>query len=240
MTEREQGFQEGIEAAAKACDEIGAAYDYVIGRTKDGRGDVIEIRSVASHIRALTPPEPQPGPVTWPESYESCPKCRDSFSFNRPQSAADPCPWCGFHPEPVTPPAPRPVVDTLRELMAKATPGKWESRHRDHDDYDRREVVRLPSGQPDDGGDIVCRTWSSVDADLIAAIHEALPLLLAVTDAAQLGLEDIDRALNHFDAPKTGMRVPYHGPFAAATPSVVWDLRQIAKRLGDALRKAAK
>lgn len=66
-------------------------------------------------------------------------------------------------------------VAEMRRLLAMANRGPWEQRH--------CEVIRLPDGSPDDGGDIVASLASSEEAALIVAAVNAMPALLDELEA---------------------------------------------------------
>jgi hypothetical protein len=67
-------------------------------------------------------------------------------------------------------------LDKLEQLARATTPGPWEARHLGYGHS--HEVVRLPSGAPDDGGDIVATMWEKRDAAFIAAANPAAVLEL--------------------------------------------------------------
>lgn len=54
-------------------------------------------------------------------------------------------------------------------------------------------------------------------------------------EAAESFIEDVERAEANADRPKTGMQVPYHGPFAHLPPSMRGGLRWYADRFREAI-----
>jgi hypothetical protein len=104
---------------------------------------------------------------------DDCDRCVRRIEFLRSEAAP---------PRPVAEPAPSPApeVARLRELLAFSERDRWEVAPYGDGEHG---VFRLPSGAPDDSGDIICRAYSRRDAELIAELRNALPALLAVAEA---------------------------------------------------------
>jgi len=101
-------------------------------------------------------------------------------------------------------------LDRLRGLLQWASPGPWEASSVEHRDIDGAPfdvpcVLRLPTGAPDDDGDMIAPPgMTDADATLIAESRNALPSLLAeivalrlVAGAASSLLHDAERTLGH-------------------------------------------
>ena len=92
------------------------------------------------------------------------------------------------------------AIENLRELMKKATPGPWKSKVY----VGAPPAADIVAGKKWITGSPTCDEASCDlgDAELIVAMHAALPRLLAVVEAAQLACQEETRAGIYHEAVK--------------------------------------
>jgi hypothetical protein len=93
-------------------------------------------------------------------------------------------------------------VEAAQALAAKATPGPWGADVDRGDLGDRVSVLRLPSGAPDDAGDMLAEVWTGKgpDGHLMAAAPDLVTLaadLLALAESQAEALTDLQAEVNH-------------------------------------------
>jgi hypothetical protein len=166
MTEREQGFREGVEAAAK----IAGSWSISRGQAED----------LADAIRKLAPPRPAACHAVYQRRSKGITRVCDLVMGHEGEHRGEP-------PRPAGEPAPSPApVARLRELMAKATPRPWT-----HQGYSFQTgmthasgVGGFTAGFQDDCSDQQIMQGIPNAALIVAAVN-ALPALLDVCEAAQ-------------------------------------------------------